>query len=110
MTPSPLPPDDLDRAFAGFFKAELPDPFPGFVPPVAEPSSLRAARTPARSAGTAGRLTLAASVAALLAVGLWLSSGPRPDIAAQKPVKAPNGSGLLDGATANGEKLQPKLP
>lgn len=99
---SPMPPNDppadVDRWLTAYFQAQLPK---SFSPPpatgVAEPAR------PHRLAGQ-GRLTLAASVAALLGLGVSLSYGPT----AVPPPGA--GDGLFDGSTADGKKLFKHLP
>jgi hypothetical protein len=69
-------PDDIDRMLGKFFRSEVPAPWPPLSVPV---------KMPARqySSGTlsTGRMALAASVAALLAGGWFVSgrlSGPMP--------------------------------
>jgi hypothetical protein len=57
-----------------------------------------------RPASGRSRLTLAASVAALLGLGLLVSSGPRPAPVGQPVAK--HGTELLPHATANGSELQ----
>lgn len=83
-----FPPDDVDRWLTDFFRAELPNPFPP-APAVAEPAR-------PRRAAEHGRLTLAASVAALLGLGAYLSYGPMADPAPT------GGAGLVEKGTANG--------
>ena len=97
MTPN-HPPDDVDRWLTDFFQAQLPNPFP--------PAPMTAVAEPARPRRAAdhGRLTLAASVAALLGLGVYLSYGPTAD-----PAPAP-GSGLLQNSTANGKELHKHMP
>jgi len=87
------PPDGYDRLFSDFFKNEMPHPWPGpRAVAVAEPARGRA------DAGNRSRYTLAASVAVLLGLGVYLSSG--------SPAVHPNGGqpGLKD-ATADGKHL-----
>lgn len=98
---SPMPPNnppaDVDRWLTAYFQAELPKPFPAVTATVAEPIR-------PRRAASQGRLTLAASVAALLGLGVSLSYGPTA-------IPAPDaGSGLLNDATADGKKLLKHLP
>lgn len=94
MTPNRTP-NDADGWFAEFFQTKLPKPFPPApVVDVAEPARPRA-RTADR-----GRLTLAASVAALLGLGVFLSYGPNSDPAPT------GGAGLLEKSTA-GDKNSP---
>lgn len=99
MTPNRTP-DDVDRWFTDFFQAKLPAPFP---PAPAVGVELAA---PARRAAEHGRLTLAASVAALLGLGVYLSYGPNGDPA---PTSGP---GLLEKSTANveGSTLHKHMP
>lgn len=95
--------DDMDRLLSAYFKRQMPAEWPACrALAVAEPSTLRprvvdpAAGNPSRSS-----LTLAASVAALLGLGLVLTSGPRD---ANAP--APSGDGgVLYSGTADGKKL-----
>jgi hypothetical protein len=92
----PGQPDDLDRLLAAYFKAQVPDPWPPFRGSPAEPSGLRSASAPSR-------YVLAASAAALLGLGLYLSSGVRQPVAPAD--HATHGTGLLKDATANGKGL-----
>jgi hypothetical protein len=70
---SPPPtPDDLDRVFSRYFKAQMPSKWPAAPIPVHT-----AATVPATRGGSwRTRLTLAASVAALLVIGFGVSYGP----------------------------------
>lgn len=89
-TPSP---DDLDRAFSQYFRAQMPAKWPS-APIPAEVS-------PARTAGPwRTRLTLGASVAALFAIGFAVSYGPS--------IGQPNqpGNGFDKTGTADGEKMK----
>ena len=71
-SPSQPSPDDLDRAFSQFFRAQMPARWPAPPIPVdAQPSPASKATGPWRT-----RLTLGASVAALLALGFAVSYGP----------------------------------
>jgi hypothetical protein len=92
---SPQPsPDDLDRAFSQYFRAQMPARWP--APPV--PAD---AATVARTAGPwRTRLTLGASVAALLALGFAVSYGP----ALGHP--KPQNHGIGSGDTADGDKMK----
>jgi hypothetical protein len=92
MTPNP-PPDDVDHWLTDFFQAQLPNPFPP-APTVAVAEPAR----PRRSTADHGRLTLAASVAALLGLGVTLSYGPNGGHAPA------DGPGLLEKSSANGPK------
>jgi hypothetical protein len=94
----PREPDEMDRLFAAYFQRQLPEPWPKFRPP---PTA--GVRT-SRPAGGRSRLTLAASVAALLGLGLLVSSGPRTAPHGQPVAK--HGTSLLPGATADGRDLQ----
>ena len=90
---SPQPsPDDLDRAFSQFFRAQVPAKWP--APPIPADAA------PARTAGAwRGRLTLGASVAALLAIGFAVSYGPT--------IGQPNKAGGFDQEPkASGDRLQ----
>jgi hypothetical protein len=103
MSAMPQKPDDLDRTLSAHFKRQMPDPFPPCrALEQAEPSSLYRLRRPA-SAGRS-QLALAASVAGLLGLGLYVSSGVQPPRAAKTPAPA-NAPGLINGATADGAKL-----
>lgn len=98
MTPNRSP-NDVDRLFTDFFQSELPKPFPpGPAVGLAEPARPRA------RAADHGRLTLAASVAALLGLGVFLSYGPSGD-----PTPT-GGPGLLEKGTANGKELHKHMP
>lgn len=91
---SPQPsPDDLDRAFSQFFRAQIPAKWPA--------APIPAEAAPARSAGPwRTRFTLGASVAALLAIGFAVSYGP----SVGEPIKPGNGfdkTGVADGDKLN---------
>ena len=88
---APSSDDDLDRLLTTYFRSELPHPWPELAPPVGvRPAAVEA--HPGRSVLTYSRLTLAASVAALVAGG-WLLSGRLPT--------APPGPGVsLEGGSA----------
>lgn len=94
---SPPPsPDDLDRAFSQFFRAQMPAKWPA--------APIPADAAPARAAGSwRVRLTLGASVAALLALGFAVSYGP----AIGKPSKP--GNGFDETGVADGDKLKKHL-
>lgn len=70
--PPPQPtPDDVDRAFSQFFRAQMPARWP------APPIPVQAAETaPVRGGAWRNRLTLVASVAAVLALGFAVTYGP----------------------------------
>jgi hypothetical protein len=81
---------DLDKLLANFFKAELPDPFPGLKLPAARSAELPVPAAPRmpierQPVFTKSRFALAASVALLLG-GCWYLSAhigtpnPRPNI------------------------------
>lgn len=98
----PAEPDEIDRLFSAYFRQQLPKHWPAFDPqPPTEPAVRRSA------AGVRSRATLAVSVAALLGLGLYLSSGPRP--LPSESESNPVGSGLLKGATAKGPDLSKRL-
>jgi hypothetical protein len=83
--------DDLDRLLTAYYRSEMPHPWPKLAPPL----RLRPAVVegqPGRSVLTYSRLTLAASVAALVAGG-WLLSG-------RLPVAAPGPGVSLEGGSA----------
>lgn len=118
MTPAHTDaPDDLDRRFSDFFKAQLKQPWPNAplpaarpAPPV-EPAALVAARAterpqaaPARRDSSArARVTLAASVALMLGTCWYLSDGFRPG-ARPATNPTPNGPSLFDGGGAHDDK------
>jgi hypothetical protein len=77
-------PEDIDRLLGAFFRGEVPNPWPPLAAPV---------KTPAFQVGSrlwVGRVTLAASVAALVA-GVSLLSGRLP---------GPAPTGTLDNGSA----------
>lgn len=85
--PEPSSDDDLDRLLTAYFRSAMPYPWPMLAP------SLRVRPgEPNRSVLTPSRLTLAASVAALVAGG-WLLSG-------RLPVAAPGPGVSLEGGSA----------
>ncbi|HEX4611039.1 MAG TPA: hypothetical protein VH092_22805 [Urbifossiella sp.] len=92
MNRTPLPPDALDAALAGYFRNELPRPWPA-APAVASPA--RAARP---DPGRRARVTLAASVAALAGACWLLASGSGPSVA--PAAKTAPGPDVLQNATA----------
>jgi hypothetical protein len=97
--------DGVDRLLADFFKSQMPHPWPSAPVPegnLAEPSSLRAAPEPRRSAdpGRRPRLTLAVSVALLLGALWFMSAGSTPG---SRPLPARPGAGpgdLISGGSA----------
>jgi hypothetical protein len=98
----PAEPDEIDRLFSAYFQLQVPRHWPAFEPgPSAEPAWRRSA------AAGRSRATLAVSVAALLGLGLYLSSGPRPLPTGNE--SHPVGSGLLKDATAKGPNLPKRL-
>ena len=119
-------PEELDRLFSEFFKAQLKHPWPNAPVPAsgaakpAEPSELvtaratetpRSASTPARRDNSArARFTLAASVALMLGTCWYLSNGFAPG---SRPVGAPNqgdAPGMLPGGGAHDEQgVLPKV-
>lgn len=108
MSQTTHPPDDLDRAFADFFGAQMPRPWPA-APAVASVASAKTATDPSRRA----RWTLAASVALVLGAG-WLLSGGSPT--GGRPNAKPGPAGVADpfaGSTAtmpDALKGRPKAP
>ena len=97
MNPTNSLPDNVDRAFAEFFRGQVPSPWPQCpVPAAAKPA-------PTGDAPWSSRFALAASVALLLGLGLAFTSGTVPN---SKP--APNGN-LTGGATADGKGLLKNL-
>lgn len=93
MSTEPQSPDDVDRLFGTYLKAQLPERWPDAPVPSEPPQPV------ATDASGRSRLTLAASVAALLGFGLFLSTGSRPPA-------GPNDAGprdnLLPASTADG--------
>ena len=63
-----LPPEDLDRLLSAFFRGEMPSPLPRLKAPTVPVVARRAGILPT------SRVALAASVAALLAGGWYLST------------------------------------
>ena len=105
-THKPEAPDDLDRMFSDFFKAQLKQPWPNApLPPAAKPEPHRSAFAEVLGFLTKNRpqLTLAASVALALGAGLLLSNQFQPgDRPGRGP--APSGPSLFDGSDADGNK------
>lgn len=96
----PTPQDNLDRLFGSYIKRQMPSPWPACQATAAEPSEQYRKRT-GGSGLLRSRLTLAASVAALLGLGLYVTQGNTH----QPPTAKVPGTGLLNGATADGNKL-----
>jgi ferric-dicitrate binding protein FerR (iron transport regulator) len=83
--------EQLDRVYRDFFRREMP----AELPPLVKSEPARAARPERRS-----RATLAVAIAALLGLGLWLSSNATP------PNRAKEGpSKLLKDSEADGKKI-----
>ena len=101
MTTDPQSPDELDRLFGAYLKAQLPKRWPD-APVPTELANLRHAEPSSRS-----RLTLAASAAVLLGLGLYLSAGPRRVAGPNPP--GPKGD-LLPASTADGGKVFKAAP
>lgn len=97
---SPPTPDDLDRVFSQYFKAQMPARWP--APPI--PVHTAPAVPPARGGSWRTRLTLAGSIAALLVLGFAVSYGP-----ANAPTQPRNGE-YIGGSTADGKKLDKHMP
>ena len=106
---NPTPPDDLDRLLSAYFTNELPHPWPA-CPSVSETASAKA--VPSSHMTVAGpdaqsrsRLVLAASVAALMGLGLLASSGVQPHRATGKAVpSATAGTIYMSKTTADGTR------
>lgn len=96
MSTEPRPPDELDRLFGTYLKAQLPQPWPT-APVPTESASPGYADSAGRS-----RLTLALSLALLFGFGFFLAAGPRP---AARPIGIELRDNLLPGSTAEGGKL-----
>ena len=92
---SPNSPDRIDRLFGDFFRNEMPHPWPA---PHRIPTTVHAGDAAMRS-----RMALAASVAALFGLGVYLSSATP----AHSP-KVATSERLLSGSTASGEELLKK--
>jgi hypothetical protein len=109
MTPLPPPRDDadLDRLLSAYFQREVPTPWPACraTAATAEVRGLYTASAPVSPASNRSQLALAASVAALLGLGLFVSSGPRPEPVIVKQAKPAGTLGLLEKSTADGSKL-----
>ncbi len=91
MASTPLSPD-ADRAFADFFRGQVPQPWP------ACPTPATAKPAPASEGAWGSRFALAASVALLLGLGFAFNGGVAPN------AKTPAGN-LTNGATADGKGL-----
>lgn len=101
-------PDELDRRFSDFFKAQLRTPWPNAPVPDAAARVASPRNAPAPGDHTArARFTLAASVALVLGATLAMSdgfqSGPRPAVS----TPASGGSQMLPGSSANGNHHLP---
>jgi hypothetical protein len=95
-----MPLSELDRQLESYFKAALPQTWPPLHLPQAEP-----ARPRRKASASHGRVTLAASVALLLGLGISLTSeaplnGPTP--------KAPGHGVDVKNPQANGKNLLPR--
>jgi hypothetical protein len=86
-------PTDPDRAFADFFRAQVPAPWPACPVPAA------AKAVPATDSPWSSRHALAASVALLLGLGLAFSGSLAP------PRQPATHGDLTGGATADGKDL-----
>lgn len=103
MTTDPQSPDEIDRLFGTYLKAQLPQRWPD-APVSAEPANRHAADPASRS-----RLTLAASAAVLLGLGLYLSGGRTPPTE-PNPTHPPFSGKLMKDSTASGRGLFPMTP
>ncbi|MBN9122128.1 MAG: hypothetical protein J0I06_23805 [Planctomycetes bacterium] len=115
-------PDELDRLFSEFFKAQLKRPWPNAPVPAAasttksaEPSELVTARAqeaprnapmPARrDSSSRARFTLAASVALMLGTCWYLSNGFQPGARSGPGTPStPSGPGMLPDSGASAPK------
>jgi hypothetical protein len=104
MSQMPLPPNSVDDLLSDFFKAQVPQPWPG-SPRTVEPASLVARRG---AANNRSRVTLAASVALLLGMCWVFNNGPQPERGRVAPTKP----GLLQDGSAKMPKEfeKPKEP
>ena len=103
-------PDDLDLLLRNFFRAEMPSPWPGPVPP-AETAPGPAA--PTRRARPRGRYALAASLLVLLAGQVYLvdrftADDTAPERGANKTGEATRRN--LNGQPRRGQQTPPRLP
>jgi hypothetical protein len=90
-------PNDIDRVLGEFFRSEVPNPWPSLAAPVKAPTS----RVESSSL-SAGRMALAASIAALLASGWFLSGrlpSPAPSAGSPDSGSATVPRGLRTGGT-----------
>jgi hypothetical protein len=90
----------LDRLLTDYFQAQMP----GEWPAAPHPPAAVASRPHAGHDQWTHRLTLAASVAALLGFGYLLSYGTT-----DAGPRTPADQGLLNGSTANGEQMKNRL-
>ncbi|MGL6095875.1 MAG: hypothetical protein ACRC7O_08790 [Fimbriiglobus sp.] len=98
---------ELDRMLFAYFQRDVPSPWP-VCRATTVPSEVRgryADTVPRSPAANRSQLALAASVAALLGLGLFVSSGPRPEPAVVKRAKPAGTMGLLEKSTADGTRL-----
>lgn len=96
---SPDVPDDIDRALSDFFKGQLPATWPACRAVAAvQPAP---AKQPDRDSSWSSRAALVASVALLLGLGFYFSSGTNPGPNPQ----AASSDKIMNGATANGSGL-----
>jgi hypothetical protein len=93
MNPTDYPPNSIDESLMAYFQAQVPKPWPA-APQLAQ---VHAAVVFGKRDRT--RYTLAASVAFLFALGMWLNTG------ASRPADQKS-SGLLEKGSANGNEIQ----
>ncbi len=96
-------PDGLDKALTSYFYGQVPNPWPACQALGAGPKAVPA--TPRSQAGISGRAILAVSAAAMLGLGILLSS----DFPATSPTGPAENPGVLKNSTADGKDLLPPL-
>lgn len=101
---NPISDESLDAILGDFHKSHMPKPWPSAPDARSVASEVR--RRPAHaSASGSSRQVLAASIAALLVLALVMTSGPRPEQAANINNSGPS---LTNNATADGAKILPQ--
>ena len=100
--PQPLP--DVDRALRDFFRAEMPEPWPGFTAPEASPTAVVRAPAPRRLL-LRSRFALAASLLLLL-LGHLIVSGTLSEYSPP----ADKSTGQSIGANPNGHRQRKVIP
>jgi len=96
-------PEEIDRLLAAFYSGEVPTPWPDFRAPV-----VSVGRRRGTGSLSAGRMALAASVAALLAGG-WYLSGRLP-VAPPNPLSLDSGNAVVPSELRAGTSPLPAPP